>query len=36
MIIKTEEVMKNFEQVGAIQKGHFKLTSGVHSDTYIQ
>jgi len=36
MIIKTEEVMRNFEQAGAIQKGHFKLTSGVHSDTYIQ
>jgi len=28
--------MKKFEQAGAIQKGHFKLTSGVHSDTYIQ
>jgi len=26
MIIKTEEVMKKFEQAGAIQKGHFKLT----------
>jgi orotate phosphoribosyltransferase len=36
MIIKTEEIMKKFEQAGAIQKGHFKLTSGVHSDTYIQ
>jgi orotate phosphoribosyltransferase len=36
MIIKTEEVMKKFEDAGAIQKGHFKLTSGVHSDTYIQ
>jgi orotate phosphoribosyltransferase len=36
MIIKTEEVMKRFEQAGAVQKGHFKLTSGVHSDTYIQ
>jgi orotate phosphoribosyltransferase len=36
MIIKTEEVMRNFEQAGAIQKGHFKLTSGIHSDTYIQ
>ncbi|RXG63854.1 orotate phosphoribosyltransferase [Candidatus Atribacteria bacterium 1244-E10-H5-B2] len=34
--MKTEEVMKKFEQAGAIQKGHFKLTSGVHSDTYIQ
>lgn len=36
MIIKTEEVMKKFKDAGAIQKGHFKLTSGVHSDTYIQ
>ncbi len=36
MIIRTEEVMKKFEQAEAIQKGHFKLTSGVHSDTYIQ
>jgi len=36
MIIRTEEVMKKFEEAGAIQKGHFKLTSGVHSDTYIQ
>ncbi|MDD5014450.1 MAG: orotate phosphoribosyltransferase [Atribacterota bacterium] len=36
MIVKTEEVMKKFEEAGAIQKGHFKLTSGVHSDTYIQ
>ncbi|MBE3126988.1 MAG: orotate phosphoribosyltransferase [Candidatus Atribacteria bacterium] len=34
--MKTEEVMKKFEQAGAIQKGHFRLTSGVHSDTYIQ
>jgi orotate phosphoribosyltransferase len=36
MMIKTEEAMKKFEQAGAIQQGHFKLTSGVHSDTYIQ
>lgn len=36
MIIKTEEVMRKFKEAGAIQKGHFKLTSGVHSDTYIQ
>jgi len=36
MVINKEEVMKKFEQAGAIQKGHFKLTSGVHSDTYIQ
>ncbi|OIP68214.1 MAG: orotate phosphoribosyltransferase [Candidatus Infernicultor aquiphilus] len=36
MIINTEEVMRKFEEAGAIQKGHFKLTSGVHSDIYIQ
>jgi len=36
MVIKSEEVMRKFEEAGAIQKGHFKLTSGVHSDTYIQ
>jgi len=36
MIIKTEEVMRKFEEAGAIQKGHFRLTSGVHSNTYIQ
>ncbi|MHC2994940.1 MAG: orotate phosphoribosyltransferase [Candidatus Atribacteria bacterium] len=34
--MKTAEVMKKFKDAGAIQKGHFKLTSGVHSDTYIQ
>jgi orotate phosphoribosyltransferase len=28
--------MRKFEEAGAIQKGHFKLTSGVHSDIYIQ
>jgi len=31
-----DRVMKKFEEAGAIQKGHFKLTSGVHSDIYIQ
>ncbi|MBU4283745.1 MAG: orotate phosphoribosyltransferase [Nanoarchaeota archaeon] len=31
-----EEIMRKFEESGAIQKGHFKLTSGVHSDAYIQ
>jgi orotate phosphoribosyltransferase len=25
-----------FEKTGAIMKGHFKLSSGLHSDTYIQ
>jgi orotate phosphoribosyltransferase len=31
-----EEVMKKLEEAGAIQKGHFKLTSGIHSEIYIQ
>jgi len=35
-MINKEEIMRKFEESGAIQKGHFKLTSGVHSDTYIQ
>ena len=30
------EVMKEFEETGAILKGHFKLSSGMHSDTYVQ
>jgi len=36
MKVTTEEVMRKFEEAGAIQKGHFELTSGVHSDIYIQ
>jgi len=31
-----EEIIRKFKEAGAIQKGHFKLTSGVHSDIYIQ
>lgn len=30
------DVLKRFEQTGAILKGHFKLSSGMHSDTYLQ
>ncbi|NPV59575.1 MAG: orotate phosphoribosyltransferase [Actinobacteria bacterium] len=30
------EVMEIFEREGAVQKGHFLLTSGLHSDTYVQ
>ncbi len=36
MMLKAEEIMQKFEDAGAVQKGHFQLTSGVHSDTYIQ
>lgn len=31
-----DAVLKEFEQAEAILKGHFVLTSGLHSDTYLQ
>lgn len=31
-----KEILEKFEHVGAVRHGHFKLTSGRHSDTYIQ
>lgn len=31
-----EDILKIFEKTGAILKGHFLLTSGRHSDTYMQ
>ena len=34
--MKSNEVMDLLEWTGAIMKGHFKLTSGRHSDTYIE
>ena len=30
------KVMELFERSGAVLKGHFILTSGLHSDTYMQ
>lgn len=30
------EVLEIFEREGAIEKGHFLLSSGLHSDTYVQ
>ena len=30
------DVVKELEASGALEKGHFKLSSGLHSDTYIQ
>lgn len=30
------EILKEFSDSGAILKGHFILTSGLHSDTYLQ
>ena len=32
----TDNVMQLFEDSGAVLKGHFILTSGLHSDTYMQ
>jgi len=34
--MKREEILKVLEQVGAIRQGHFELSSGRHSGTYIQ
>jgi len=34
--MKREEILKLLEQVGAIRQGHFELSSGRHSGTYIQ
>jgi len=34
--MKREEIFKVLEQVGAIRQGHFELSSGRHSGTYIQ
>lgn len=31
-----DEILKEFEAAGAIMKGHFILSSGLHSDTYLQ
>lgn len=30
-----EDVLKEFEEAGALLKGHFVLSSGLHSDTYL-
>ena len=35
MTMKQNEVLNLLEWSGAILKGHFKLTSGKHSDQYI-
>ena len=32
----TEEVMEIFEETNALLKGHFRLSSGRHSDRYLQ
>jgi len=34
--MKSNEVLKLFEDAGALLRGHFKLTSGRHSDVYYE
>jgi orotate phosphoribosyltransferase len=35
-MLKREEILKMFETAGAIRNGHFELSSGLHSGTYVQ
>ena len=35
-MLKREELLKLFETAGAIRQGHFELSSGLHSGTYVQ
>jgi orotate phosphoribosyltransferase len=35
-MLKREELLRMFESVGAIRHGHFELSSGLHSGTYVQ
>src|SRR5215831_12861896 len=35
-MLKREEILKMFETAGAIKHGHFELSSGRHSDKYVQ
>ncbi len=35
-MLSKEEVIKIFSDSGALMKGHFKLTSGRHSNYYMQ
>jgi orotate phosphoribosyltransferase len=34
--MERDEILKLLEKVGAVRTGHFELTSGRHSNTYIQ
>jgi orotate phosphoribosyltransferase len=35
-MLKREEFLKIFESAGAVRHGHFELSSGLHSGTYVQ
>ena len=36
MTMSSDEVLALFKERGALLQGHFKLTSGLHSDSYMQ
>src|SRR5271156_2946646 len=36
MMLSREELLRMFESAGAIRHGHFELSSGLHSGTYVQ
>src|SRR5215467_844613 len=36
MVLSQEEALRIFETAGAIRHGHFELSSGLHSGTYVQ
>jgi orotate phosphoribosyltransferase len=35
-VLSREELMRIFETAGAVRHGHFELSSGLHSGTYVQ
>src|SRR5437870_12365254 len=35
-MLRREELLRMFEAAGAIRHGHFELSSGLHSGTYVQ
>lgn len=34
--MQPQQIIQMFESAGAIRRGHFELSSGLHSDTYMQ
>jgi orotate phosphoribosyltransferase len=34
--MRQEQIFQLFEEIGVMKKGHFRLSSGLHSDTYLQ
>lgn len=34
-VMNSDEALQEFKDAGALQKGHFVLSSGLHSDTYL-